>query len=254
MKHYMQTMADIIDGSHQGDVDLKYFDAKYVSVYRNNSASAHIDVLRANYKSVAALVGEEFFSSICLEYIKAYPARKRTLVGYGEHFAQMIDDNLARHQLPYLSSFAKLDRAWTVAHTAQDAEPLDMAVLENIIEQGGDIENFTLSLMPGTALVCNDWPVFSTWASLRGDTELTDAVGLREKHETILVWRRGHSVVYRDLSASEFAFLQTIHEGGNLGLATVEALTANAKTDVGQLLSGMMSAQLFTKYNGDAHA
>ena len=254
MKHYMQTMANVIDGSHVGDVDLEYFDAKYISVYRNNSLSAHIDVLRANYISVAALVGDEFFTSICLEYIKAYPAHNRTLVGYGEHFTNMIEDNLENHKLPYLSSFAKLDRAWTTAHTARDVEPLDMAVLENIILEGGDIANLYMSIVPSADLVCNDWPVFSLWASLRDNTDITNAVALAEKHETTLVWRHDQEVMYRCLNLAEFTFLDAMRAGGNLGMATSKTLDADPSIDVGQLLAGTVGAKLFTQDIGNAHA
>lgn len=252
MKHYMQTMASVIDGSQTGDVALEYFDARYVSVYRNNSLSAHIDVLRANYKTVAALGGEEFFASLCLEYIKAYPARIRTLVGYGEYFAPFLDNNIDHHKLPYLSSFAKLDRAWTKAHTAKDAEPLEMSTLENTSAQSEDLENFKMSLVPSAALISNDWPVFSTWALLRDDTEITDAVELAEMRENVLIWRHGQEVMYRDLNAGEFAFLDAIKGGANLGLATVKALEADPSIDIGQVLNGMVGAQFFT--HGDNYA
>jgi len=257
MKHYMQTMASVLDGTHKGAVDLKYFDAKYVSVYRNNSVTAHIDVLWANYKSVARLVGDEYFTSICLEYIKKYPARRRNLVGYGEHFFQLIDDNIERHNLPYLSSFAKLDHAWTLAHIAQDTAALQMSVLENIIQQGGDLENFKMSITPDVFLVCNDWPVFSLWAALRDDEDIRGAVSLTEQAENALVWRHGHNVMYRALNAAEFAFLNTIKHGGNLGLATVKALEVEPATDIGQVLGGMVAAELFTiekSTDGDADA
>jgi len=246
MKHYMQSMASVLDGSHVGPVDFEHFDAKHVSVYRNNSVTAHIDVLRANYKSVAALVGEEFFAGICLEYIKKHPARQRSLVGYGEHFAQLLVEYLARHNLPYLSSFAKLDRAWTLAHIAGDALPLAMSVLENTVQQGGDLEKFALSLKPDVFLISNNWPVFTLWTSLREDEDIKDAVELIEQAESALVWRHGHDVMYRDLNEAEFAFLNTVKGGGNLGLATVKALEINPATDVGQLLGGMVAAELFT--------
>jgi len=245
MQTYMQEMAAVMDGSHTGTVELEHFDAKYVNVYRNNSAAAHIDVLRANYKSVAALVGEDFFKALSLEYVKQHPARHRTLVGYGEHFAKMLEDNIERHNLPYLSSFTKLDRAWTLGHTARDAKPLQMDVLENIIQQGGDLEGFELTLMPSVALVRNDWPVFALWAEFREGDEVTEAVALNEQAENVLVWRHGHDVMYRDLNSGEFAFLNAVKSGGNLGLATVKALEANTSTDIGQLLAGMVGAEIF---------
>jgi len=254
MKHYMQTMAAVIDGSHIGTVELEYFDAKYVNVYRNNSVTAYIDVLRANYRSVADLVGDDFFVSICLEYIKKHPTCQRSLVGYGEGFAKFLDDNLAHHKLAYLSSFARLDRAWTRAHIAQDNEPLQMSVLENIIKQGGDLESLELFLMPDVFLVSNTWSVFSVWISLREDTKLTKAVEVDENRENVLVWRHGYEVIYRDLNTAEYAFLSATNNGANLGLATEKTLRASPATDIGQLLTGMLSAELFTQIEGGTNA
>ncbi|PHS40839.1 MAG: hypothetical protein COA91_03130 [Robiginitomaculum sp.] len=253
----MQAMVRVLDGADAQELrgaGLEYIEPKFAGVYRNNSVSAFVDVLQANYKTVYALVGPEYFSALALNYLEKFPARNRTLVGYGQDFYQMIEAQLQVHKLAYLASFAKLDRAWTLAHMAADTKSLSMAVLQEHAAAGGDLANYRLGLKPDVNLVSNDWPVLALWSGLRDDIEINSAVELVAKTEYVLVWRRELEVLYKDLSSGEFAFLSALQNKDTLGAATVKCLTNSPETDVGALLAGMMAAGIFMKQDGGAHA
>ncbi len=252
----MQAMVKICDGADartlSGD-GFAYIAPEFAVVYRNNSVSAFLDVLRANYKTVLTLVGEDYFSALALAYLDKYPASQRSLVGYGKDFDHIIDAHSGAHNLAYLSSFAKLDRAWTLAHTAADTQVHSMDMLQEFAGSGGDLERYHLRLKPDVNLVHNDWPVFALWSNLRDDTDLGGG-DLEKNTEYILVWRRGLEVVYRVLKPGELAFLQALQNGDTLGLATVACLGTAPETDMGVLLDGMMAAGIFMKQDGGAHA
>ncbi len=257
MKAYMQAMARLLDGADARDFGaaaLQYIDPEFARVYRNNSVSAFIDVLKANYKTVYALVGPEYFSVLALAYLKDHPAHIRTLVGYGQGFAGTVKEHLQTHNLPYLASFAKLDRAWTRAHIAADAKPLSMDVLQAVATNGGDLESYTLGLKPDVNLLNNHWPVFALWSNMRDGIALNSAVDLHVKPEHVLVWRRGLEVRCRILTPGEFTFLSALEAGDTLGLATVKCLGVAPDTDMGALLAGMMAAEIFVDENGGADA
>ncbi len=257
MREYMQAMAQILDGADAGELrgaGLKYINPKFASVYRNNSVSAFVDVLKANYKTVLALVGEDYFSALALAHLEKYPAYQRTLVGYGRNFSGIVEGHVKAHNLAYLSSFAKLDRAWTLAHMAADRPPVSMGVLQDYAASGGDLESYKLALKPDVNLVRNKWPVFALWARLRDDTGLKSALELKAKTEHVLVWRRDLDVMYKVLNPGEFAFLTAIQNGATLGLATAQCLSISPETDMGSLLGGMMAAGIFTTDNGDTDA
>jgi len=257
MRDYMQAMVQVLDGRDAGELRgtaLKYIDPEFARVYRNNSVSAFVDVLRANYKTVHTLVGEDYFSALALAYLEKYPAHQRTLVGYGQGFSKIIEAHVKAHNLGYLSSFAKLDRAWTLAHTAADMRSLSMETLQDYAAAGGDLESYKLALKPDVNLVRNTWPVLAMWSDLRDDTELRGSVELNAKTEHVLVWRRDLEVIYKALTAGEFAFLAALQSGATLGLATVECLGIAPETDMGSLLGGMMAAGIFTEKNGGANA
>jgi len=253
----MQAMVKVLDGGDARELRgeaLDYINPEFARVYRNNSVSAFVDVLRANYKTVYGLVGEDYFSVLALAYLDKYPAHQRTLVGYGQGFSEIVEAHLKAHNLAYLSSFAKLDRAWTLAHMAADVPPLSMDALQEFAAAGGDLETYKLALKPDVNLVRNDWPVFSLWSDLRDGTEWRGSVELTAETEHVLVWRRGLEVIYKDVNAGEFAFLTALQNGATLGLATVECLGIAPETDMGALMGGMMAARIFTEKNGGADA
>ncbi len=254
MHKYMQAMSEVITGANPGALthaEIDSFDPKFANVYRNNSASAFGDVLKANYPSILALVGADFFAHLSRAYMDNYPTNQRTLIGYGARFDQIITDYETEHKLPYLTSFAILDRAWTYAHIAEDTQALEMESLAQVLAQNGDLEAQHLTLSPHAQLIRNHWPVFHIWTKLREGHELGETIQMQEKLEHILVWRFEHEVMYRQLDQAEFTFLNDMNIGKTLGQATEDALHIQPDTNISELLAGMMSAQLFTAITGD---
>ena len=180
-----------------------------------------------------------------------YPTNQRTLIGYGARFNQIIADYETEHKLPYLTSFATLDRAWTCAHIAADTQDLEMESLAQVLAQGGDLEAQHLTLSPHAQLIRNHWPVFHIWTKLREDHELGETIQMQEKPEYILVWRFDGEVMYRQLDPTEFTFINSLNSGNTLGQATEDALHIQPNINISELLAGMVSAQLFTDITGD---
>jgi len=248
MKSFMKAMANVVDGSDRYALQSSAtngFDPEFVQVYRNNSMSAFHGALLSNYPSIASLVGPEYFSNLARNYAQNYPAMQRTLVGYGVDFPELLSDYQSEHHRPYFQDFARLDRAWTVAHLAADRPTLAMDFLTDIVETGGDLEAQKLALKPDVRLVENEWPVFEIWSKLRQDQLLTRKVELKPDIEHALVWRHENEVVYRVLRASEFAFLTSLRDGDNLGAAMSKALGAGPNDDIMTMLPTMVGAGLF---------
>ena len=107
-----------LSGFCAGDADLSR-----LRVYRNGFLRACIEALRASYPSVERIVGEERFPALARPYVEANPPRAASLVEYGEDFPRFIEDARDTHRLGYLASFAILDRAWSEACFAEDADP-----------------------------------------------------------------------------------------------------------------------------------
>ncbi|PHR91232.1 MAG: hypothetical protein COA69_12015 [Robiginitomaculum sp.] len=257
MKSYMKAMADSIVGTGPLDVEAfenTGFDPKFVRVYSNNSASALRGALLSNYPSVTTLIGDEYASALARIYRETDRTTRRTLVGYGERFPELIGAHLDKHNLPYLQSFARLDRAWTQAHIAPDSATLVMQDLANIVGAGADLESQTLSLKPDVKLVDLDWPVLGIWSKLRQNEAISEAMELNQNPEQALVWRYQNEVISRSLSAGEFAFITAILQDKPLGEALNLAIVALPDGDVTTLLPKMVEAEIFQPLTGDTDA
>lgn len=261
MQDYMQAMANTLNGelaNVAGETAHKYIDPKFVSVYRNNSATAFADVLRANYKTVEAVVGREYFSNLTQKYMQKYPCQHRTLVGYGADFISILEDNQSDHKLPYLASFAKLDRAWTQAHIALDTEHLTLESLVNSLGPEDNLLAQTVTPKPDVQIIKNPWPVFNIWEKLRDGDELGKTSEMEQKQENILLWRYENEITYKPLSNAELVFLESVFAQQTLGQASEISLGYNPNIDIdidiNQMLIGMINAQLFTPLTGENNA
>jgi len=100
------------------------FDHPAFAVYRNTWRKALCDALAANYPVIAALVGEEAFRALGLQFGSERAAPGAILAGYGDAFPAFLATHQFRHSLPYLHEVAQLERLVTEAHLAPDADPL----------------------------------------------------------------------------------------------------------------------------------
>jgi len=91
-----------------------------VTIHRNTVMKGWLDALRANYPTIAQLVGDEWFDACALEYARAHPARSPVLALYGEEFPAFLATFAPAAELPYLPDVARIDRLWVEAHTAAD--------------------------------------------------------------------------------------------------------------------------------------
>ncbi len=255
MKAYMTAMAKVVDGSDPQALARHKdsgFDAKFVSVYRNNSVSALYDVLAANYMSVLDIVGEDFFLKLVHAYIEKYPARQRALNNYGANFVKIVDKYKIDHRLPYLSDICHLDRAWTLAHLAADADLLAIEDLAKLAEQGTNLETVTLTLAPGVALLALQWPVFDIWSNIRNDQDLEGKIELEKHKQYVLVWRYENMVNYRALEPAEYSFMAALAKGETLA-AAINAAIIDMPPDSGEpeitaLLPNAVGAGLFVSF------
>ena len=188
-------------------------------VYRNSVVRNAIDVLGDNYPAVRAMSGDGNFTALAKAYWMAHPPRDGVMVRYGSGFADFIAAEAPPGMPDILPDIARLDRAWSEAHLAPDANLLsqgDLAILDP--EQLTDL---TLRLHPSVRLPHARRQLHGVWASARFKGRMVKAGP--ETGETILVWRPNHEVRHRPLEPLEAALLNQLAAGVPLGLAAERA-------------------------------
>jgi len=209
------------------------------AVYRNTVLKGCIDALQANYPAVARLVGDDWFRAAAAVFVRDTLPAGPALLDYGEQFPGFLAGFPPAADLPYLAEVARLDRYWSEAHGAADAEPLDAAPLSRLPPQQMD----AWSLRPHPAARWR-WfdtaPIYSIWHGNRaGDF---DGSRLPWRGEGALLTRPGDEVLHRPLDRAGAAFLDACAGGASIDAAVRAALDADALADLAELIRQLLQA------------
>ncbi len=214
------------------------------SVYRNTVMKGCVDALQANFPAVRKLVGEEWFRAAAALYVRGQPPNDARLLQYGERFPGFLRDFPPAAELPYLAGVAQLDRFWTEAHAACDADTLAPSVLVGLpAEQLG-----ALVLAPHPAARWgwfDEQPIYTLWRRNREEHGMNEDDDVNWHGEGALITRSGGPVQWTSLDAAGCAFLDACRTREPLALAAEAALAHDAHTDLAQLMALLLEAGAF---------
>ncbi|MEK7875102.1 MAG: DNA-binding domain-containing protein [Pseudomonadota bacterium] len=213
------------------------------AVYRNTVMKGCIDALQANYPAVARLVGEEWFRAAAAIHVREALPTDPTLLRYGAAFAVFLARFEPAAQLPYLPGVARLDRMWTEAHAAPNADVLDPAAVAGIAPEV--LAATVLHPHPAARWAWfADAPIYTIWSRNRSDE--TPDEHLDWKPEGALLVRPRDAVEWVVLDAAGCALLDACAAGRTLAVAAHAALEVQGKADLARLISMLLAAGTFS--------
>ncbi|MBI3375348.1 MAG: putative DNA-binding domain-containing protein [Betaproteobacteria bacterium] len=211
------------------------------SVYRNTVMKGCIDALQANYPGVMRLVGEEWFRAAAAIFVRTDPPSHPMLADYGAGLADFLAAFEPAAELPYLPAVARLDRFWSEAHIARDAEPLDPRALTRLAP--GQLARTVLSPHPSARWA---WfpslPITTIWRRNRDAHGAEDGDDIDWRGEGVLLVRPRDAVENIDLDAAGCAFLDACAAGRTLADAALAALEVNPETKLARLTTRLLAA------------
>ncbi|MBV1707336.1 MAG: putative DNA-binding domain-containing protein [Hyphomicrobiales bacterium] len=215
-------------------------------VYRNNVTMGLINILKPCYPAVTRLVGEEFFTVLAIEFVRAYPPRSPVLLRYGGDMARFIADFPPCAPLPWLADVARIEWAMIEAHHAAEAEPLAMESLP----EATDLGQARLRLHPSLRLVSSRYAAFDLWRLNRGPEEPADdamaEVDVDEAQHALIC--RPHAEVEAWLvPRNTHGFVQDLADGLSVGQAM--ARSREPLQDLAQALEWLMAAGVVVGVN-----
>lgn len=216
---------------------------KRFDVYRNNVVVSLIDALANRYPIIQKLVGEGFFRAMAREFVTAHPPTSPVMLGYGKAFPNFLDSFSAVASLPYLSDVARLESARRTAYHAVDATPIAPTMLEAIPPE--QFESVTFETHPSLTLIQSKFAVKSIWHANSQDTALEVPIATPE---SVMICRPQMDVEVRSLPDGAFAFLTEVENGRTLGEAAQAGLLASPVFDLANTLTGVLAAQIFTRF------
>jgi hypothetical protein len=226
-------------GTSPGAAVAALADQSAFAVYRNTVMKGCIDALEANYPAVARLVGGEWFRAAAACYARQAPPSDPTLLRFGASFPEFLARFEPAADLPYLPGVARLDRLWTEAHEAPDAEALDPAALAHLAAEA--LAGAVLRPHPAARWAWfPEGPVHTIWSRNRADRDHDAALDWRS--EGSLIVRPGDAVEWLALDAAGCAFLDACAGGETLGVAAAAAIAAQPGADLAGLTSTLLTA------------
>lgn len=212
-----------------------------LAVYRNTIAKGCVDALAANFPTVASLVGDDWFRAAAALFAREHPPTGAALLAYGEAFPDWLERFPPADDLPYLPAMAQLDRIWTTALFADEAEPL---AAEAFALDPEALAAARPRLHPSLAFAWFDTGLPGLWLAARepdpGEMELTDAP------QGVLIVRPHDAVHSRLLDLAGFGFLAAARDGATLGEAITAAGEADPAADLATLFAALIADGVFS--------
>jgi hypothetical protein len=225
--------SDVYVNLHVEDAAL----ARALAVHRNTAAKALQDALAANYPVVRALCGDEAFFAGAAAYARVQPAREPRLNAFGEGFEAFLRDYPPMRDLTYLPDVARLERLFTEALFAADAEPMGAAEAARRLADPAP-----LRLHPATRAQQFNSPAVSIWRAHQiGEAAALSAIVWSA--EAVLVTRPTGAVRVMAADPGLIVFLLAC-VGGADPLAAAEAANA-AGAELSTLLPTLIEAGAF---------
>lgn len=212
------------------------------SVYRNTIAKGLIDALRANYPTVERLVGAQCFDAVSHDFIRQQPPPEPTLALYGEAFADCLLELGQVHGLAYLPFVAHLDRLWLEAYFAVDAPSLCAQQLRRV---SGELTTVRVRLHAAARIARLPHSALTIWRNNHPPATPPATLEVTGAAECVLLSRPRGAVEVHELSHAEYAFLQQIDLGSNLGEAVVYVMQQHAEADIAAMLATFIGAGAF---------
>jgi hypothetical protein len=189
-------------------------------VYRNNFIVLNGDAIADMYPVVKRLLGDEAFRILATAYVRNYPPSDRTLLLYGEAFADFLASIPELSELGYLSDVARLEYAWTAAYHALDVETLKPDQITELSDSS--FEHLKLRPHPSIQFLESKYPVYRIWTLNQTDDQ-DEVISLDEGPSSIVVIRPDTDVEVREVTPGEMEFLKRLCDFSTLGEANAQA-------------------------------
>jgi hypothetical protein len=214
------------------------------AVYRNTTPGALIDALRGNYPVTGEIVGDEAFDALAFDYARHHPPADPILIRYGERFADFLATQEWIGEVPYLPDVARVERLWTEAHLAADADALDLADLAAIGADGWMA--LRLPLHPAARVAWLSTPAMTIWQAHRAEGGF-ETLAPEWRAEGALFTRPREEVRALTIDAPAHRVLAGLRIGETVGAAAAAAARLYPQADMSGLLTRLVASGALTK-------
>ena len=197
-----------------------------LQVYRNNCMISLTEALKATYPVLRRLVGDGFFRTAAVAFIRAHPPQEPRLCAYGATFVSFLESYPPAATLVYLPDVARLEWSLNAAWHAPDAASLTPPELAQAVQA-----ECLLRLHPACQLLASPWPIERIWRANQPDGDPDALIDLDRGGGALLVYRQEFDVAMAAIARGELAMLQRFAKGATAESAAGDAIAADPSFD-----------------------
>ena len=240
---------------HGGDTARRFL------IHRNNRLVGLIDHLAETFSVVKALVGDEFFNGMSIEYLGQLRLDPPILNVMGGSFSSFISQFEHAQDLPYLADLARLEFARVVAFHAENTVAMSASDVANVLRtmEGCSPELLSLAafhvkLHPSITVIESSFAIQSIWAAhQREEAEQAQALTSIDVScaQSVIVFRSGWQPVVMEVDEGYACVISRLNEGVSLdvALAARGSVDEFGELDVAALISFLVQNELMTHFS-----
>lgn len=221
-------------GLFSGPSDLA---ARRFSLYRGNLTANWDRSLGNAYPVLRQLVGADFFRGLAREYGRAVPLAVGDLNRFGGQLPEFLETFEPVSGYPYMPDVARLEWALHRAHYASSSPAASAAALASL--DAAALGALRLRLHAACTLLRSPWAVVEIWQAHQPGGERPGDINTESR---ALACRPAWRAEPQPLSPGEYAGLEAIASGEELGAALEIAQDAEADFDAAVALPRWLAA------------
>ncbi len=212
------------------------------AVYRNTVMKGCVDALQANFPTIEQLVGEEWLRAAAVRFVSSAPPTQAALIEFGAGFSEFLRSFEPAAEFPYLADVAHIDRLWTEAHIAADAELLPPDAVATLSPES--VATARLCLHPSARWARFGTPALTIWQRNRAGGVFDGNIDWNA--EAVLMTRPHGAVLATHIDEAGCAVLDACAIALPLAAAAQSALALDPKADLAALLTTLLNAGAFS--------
>jgi hypothetical protein len=189
-----------------------------LDVYAEAYFSRILDGMSESFARTKKVVGDDAFTKLVAEYLKAYPSKFSSIDEVGYRFASFIEEADTVDVAEWVSDLAHFEWSWIESFYAEE-----VMVSDDWREELARNSKIRLQVHPSVQLIHSQWLTCKFINVLDSDVEI-DAVDFNKRAESgIIIYRFQNEVLWEELDWPIFKVIQNLKNGTLLDDALLQA-------------------------------
>lgn len=192
--------------------------AERLSIYAEGYFSRILECLGKDFSRTKKVVGEETFTKLVAEYLKAYPSRFTSIDEVGYKFANFISEFDDSSLVEWVSDLASFEWKWLEAFYAKEPDAKD----SNWREKINSGRNLNFKVHPSVHILKSNWPLAKIIGLLNADIDVNPRE-LESKPSGVLIYRSALGVSWEELELTFLEVIQNLKNNMSLEVSLTQA-------------------------------